>query len=1103
MATKTFEELKQLAIQIRDEKTNKQNTATRVGTAMLEHINKLEQDYYDKTQTDEELKERDDKLTELSNKEEEIGNFQNSIFGKILFESDWLIADIDNPKWIKDDDYKSIIFSLKKYDLLEFTTNAVVYISKIGDFNPKNNGEVNLINHKIRYAENDIVRDTIGEDCLLHVQYTVGETAFKQFLINGIDVLKGLFTYSGNTFNKNTLINSYRIQSKLFDVLGFNRIGIYKEELTVTAEGLDSYISLYNLVQKEGLYEVTLKSDTNFIGAKLISATETGEGRLVEFDFKGLDLKDGYTVLIKPRTVNQRLMVYADSFETGITSKNVTIEVNVIYNNNLNILDLRNSITDWISEFVDKQEILSEEQIYASSNTETEGNNVIKYELTKGVLYELDIQSDSDLSETNLLESDVDGKTRTTLYILNYVNLKEGIKLLFRPTRDSGILYLYTRNEEKYSTIPVKVSINKVSLVEHDNGLKLNQNHTESYKIYSNLQALNCGHVFNTRKGNFYIFKIRQSHIICDANILIADKDGNNRYTALAGVDKQQMLDGTFEMPIIAPFDNMQVLVYYVDNNEETVNILRTYNPYVEISMYEKSSDEVLLLKNQIANLKNGFIGVSNINSHLLSMIATKEAVKNGYIEYDVCIIGGGSAGIGAAAALIKNGISVCIVDKQKLIGGTFTNAWINCCAACPDNPFFREIAKEMLQEGNARYVDTYYQNIVGDYNTIDYKRSLLRTQFMNQSEVCITFDIDAYVSKINQKLSGVTMFLESEFKNATKEGQTISEIEITDKLGNNVKIKAKVFIDCSGDSVLIRNVNTIKGVDYFIGTDNTDTYSSWGITEPHAFGANENDLNPPTLMFRTKEGEENLNAVSTEGLNYYLNPYYYPDASKKYIYANSSSFLTGGDSGTLVVNNGEEYVIEQTVPKIMPYWKYTKENGISSSNSYRPAYVSNGVKYQKFDSIAKMLGIRETYRVACERMLSENDIHTAVSAKAMEVDNVLDLPIAIGNHVADIHGKDMTEINKNLKPYFIKYGSIVPKGLDNVLVASRGAGFTNIAASSVRLNKSIMSLGYAAGCAAYYIVNGLNNKSVPKDYLLKDTNIENTTKDVLSIFVE
>lgn len=68
MATKTFEELKQLAVQIRDEKTNKQNTATRIGTQMLEHLNKLEQDYYDKTATDEELKQRDEKLTELSSK---------------------------------------------------------------------------------------------------------------------------------------------------------------------------------------------------------------------------------------------------------------------------------------------------------------------------------------------------------------------------------------------------------------------------------------------------------------------------------------------------------------------------------------------------------------------------------------------------------------------------------------------------------------------------------------------------------------------------------------------------------------------------------------------------------------------------------------------------------------------------------------------------------------------------------------------------------------------------------------------------------------------------------------------------------------------------
>ena len=65
MATKTFEELKQMAIQIRDEKTNKQNTATRIGTQMLEHLNKLEHEYYNKENIDEQKKQTDVKFSEL------------------------------------------------------------------------------------------------------------------------------------------------------------------------------------------------------------------------------------------------------------------------------------------------------------------------------------------------------------------------------------------------------------------------------------------------------------------------------------------------------------------------------------------------------------------------------------------------------------------------------------------------------------------------------------------------------------------------------------------------------------------------------------------------------------------------------------------------------------------------------------------------------------------------------------------------------------------------------------------------------------------------------------------------------------------------------
>lgn len=124
MATKTFEELKQLAIQIRDEKTNKQNTATRVGTAMLEHINKLEQDYYAKNQTDEELKERDDKLTELGYNLIKLSNISNSGYGlqegEIYYNTETKLL----RKALKDGMWENIPF----YDGAIYTYNNTLYI---------------------------------------------------------------------------------------------------------------------------------------------------------------------------------------------------------------------------------------------------------------------------------------------------------------------------------------------------------------------------------------------------------------------------------------------------------------------------------------------------------------------------------------------------------------------------------------------------------------------------------------------------------------------------------------------------------------------------------------------------------------------------------------------------------------------------------------------------------------------------------------------------------------------------------------------------------------------------------------------------------------
>lgn len=119
MATKTFEELKQMAIQIRDEKTNKQNTATRIGTQMLEHLNKLEQEYYNKENIDEQKEQTDAKFSELDIK---LGNniiLENIVVtpingkaisptGQLIFNANVSYAEIDTTDIQKIDIYTFI-----------------------------------------------------------------------------------------------------------------------------------------------------------------------------------------------------------------------------------------------------------------------------------------------------------------------------------------------------------------------------------------------------------------------------------------------------------------------------------------------------------------------------------------------------------------------------------------------------------------------------------------------------------------------------------------------------------------------------------------------------------------------------------------------------------------------------------------------------------------------------------------------------------------------------------------------------------------------------------------------------------------------------------
>jgi len=109
----------------------------------------------------------------------------------------------------------------------------------------------------------------------------------------------------------------------------------------------------------------------------------------------------------------------------------------------------------------------------------------------------------------------------------------------------------------------------------------------------------------------------------------------------------------------------------------------------------------------------------------------------------------------------------------------------------------------------------------------------------------------------------------------------------------------------------------------------------------------------------------------------------------------------------------------------------------------------------------AAQVGIRETRRFVGERVITLEDVTEARRPPDT---------VALGGHPVDIHspegdaGQKLTYLRG---PYGIPYGSLLPQGLVNLLMAGRMISATHEAHASLRVMGTAMAVGQAAGTAA------------------------------------
>jgi glycine/D-amino acid oxidase-like deaminating enzyme len=156
--------------------------------------------------------------------------------------------------------------------------------------------------------------------------------------------------------------------------------------------------------------------------------------------------------------------------------------------------------------------------------------------------------------------------------------------------------------------------------------------------------------------------------------------------------------------------------------------------------------------------------------------------------NFDVVVIGGGSAGVGAAVSAARAGASVCLIERCPFLGGAATASSVLSYCGFFDQRRQRVVAgvgEDLLARLRAR----------GAYQEITFKWSGNTVVMIDPEYTKLA--LDELVAE-----AGVSVSLHSYLVDAHCDGERVTEAVIADHGGLH-RLRAAAFVDASGDGNL------------------------------------------------------------------------------------------------------------------------------------------------------------------------------------------------------------------------------------------------------------------------------------------------------------
>jgi hypothetical protein len=369
----------------------------------------------------------------------------------------------------------------------------------------------------------------------------------------------------------------------------------------------------------------------------------------------------------------------------------------------------------------------------------------------------------------------------------------------------------------------------------------------------------------------------------------------------------------------------------------------------------------------------------------------------------DVCVLGGGPSGVAAAIAAARNGARTLLVEQYGFLGGTGTAASVNVFMPYRYSGGVFRDVLQRLDQLHGRKGPAWDVNLMMVALDQLAAEAGVQTLLHTRAVTCTTVHGRPWQGQARSHISGLV---------------------VHNKTGLQM-VAAKVFVDCSGDGDLA----VWAGVPWAMGREPD------GLTQPM------------TMCFRmggcTFAGGSLMDYPGME--DYWASYAWNPNPGEVTLNMTRIRGFSGisGEELSAATVAGRQAVMEavEALRRNVP--------------GFEGAYLL---------SMPAQIGVRETRRITGATTLTGDQILEPGQTYAHRRD-----AIARCDYGVDIHdpvGSKAEQVQVP-QPYEIPYRCLLPRGVDNLLVAGRAISADHVALSSLRIQPNCYALGQAAGTAA------------------------------------